>query len=233
MCSPGFVSWARGVTPLGGRFWVCAPSHTRPCFRPCSISCSGYGPHPAPSTPARRRDTELTPPSRPRSRIAVGMRSAPAVCRNSGGQNAPSAVLTSRGHAAARRPADPSQARVAHRHHSPYAAAGSRRDMNERRAADLAPVVAVPGQISLPVEAGVPTPRSSSQSESSKRSSDTPRLAVTRAEAARALGMSVNSFERHVQPELRIVRRGKLRLIPVREIERWLEINAESTAERL
>jgi hypothetical protein len=157
----------------------------------------------------------------------------PAVCRNSGGQNAPSAVLTSRGHAAARRPADPSQARVAHRHHSPYAAAGSRRDMNERRAADLAPVVAVPGQISLPVEAGVPTPRSSSQSESSKRSSDTPRLAVTRAEAARALGMSVNSFERHVQPELRIVRRGKLRLIPVREIERWLEINAESTVERL
>jgi len=45
--------------------------------------------------------------------------------------------------------------------------------------------------------------------------------------------MSVNSFERHVQPELRIVRRGKLRLIPVREIERWLETNAESTVERL
>jgi hypothetical protein len=43
------------------------------------------------------------------------------------------------------------------------------------------------------------------------------RLAVTRAEAARSLGVSINSFERHVQPELRIVRRGKLRLIPVRE----------------
>ena len=55
------------------------------------------------------------------------------------------------------------------------------------------------------------------------------RLAVTRAEAARALGVSLNSFERHVQPELRIVRRGKLRLIPVREIERWLEENAEWT----
>jgi hypothetical protein len=55
------------------------------------------------------------------------------------------------------------------------------------------------------------------------------RLAVTRAEAARALGVSINSFERHVQPELRIVRRGKLRLIPVREIERWLEENAEWT----
>ena len=53
------------------------------------------------------------------------------------------------------------------------------------------------------------------------------RLAITRAEAARALGVSINSFERHVQPELKIVRRGKLRLIPVREIERWLEENAE------
>lgn len=62
------------------------------------------------------------------------------------------------------------------------------------------------------------------------RQPDAPgRLAMTRAEAARALGVSINSFERHVQPELRIVRRGKLRLIPVREIERWLEENAEST----
>jgi hypothetical protein len=58
------------------------------------------------------------------------------------------------------------------------------------------------------------------------------RLAVTRAEAARALGVSINSFERHVQPELRIVRRGKLRLIPVREMERWLEENAEWTLGR-
>jgi hypothetical protein len=55
------------------------------------------------------------------------------------------------------------------------------------------------------------------------------RLAITRAEAARSLGVSINSFERHVQPELKIVRRGKLRLIPVREIERWLEENAEWT----
>jgi hypothetical protein len=55
------------------------------------------------------------------------------------------------------------------------------------------------------------------------------RLAMTRAEAARSLGVSINSFERHVQPELKIVRRGKLRLIPVREIERWLEENAEWT----
>jgi hypothetical protein len=104
---------------------------------------------------------------------------------------------------------------------------------HEQPVADLASIVAIPGQISLPADARAPTARSPSRSEGSTRASGTPRLAVTRAEAARALGMSVNSFERHVQPELRIVRRGKLRLIPVREIERWLEVNAESTVERL
>jgi hypothetical protein len=38
--------------------------------------------------------------------------------------------------------------------------------------------------------------------------------------------MSIDSFERYVQPELRLVRRGKLRLVPVAEIERWLAANA-------
>lgn len=68
--------------------------------------------------------------------------------------------------------------------------------------------------------------------EVGERQASAKRLAMTRPEAARALGVSINSFERHVQPELRIVRRGKLRLIPVREIERWLEENAEWTLER-
>ena len=54
-----------------------------------------------------------------------------------------------------------------------------------------------------------------------------PRLALTRAEAAAALGISLDSFERYVQPEIRMVRRGSMRLVPVRELERWLEENAE------
>ena len=33
------------------------------------------------------------------------------------------------------------------------------------------------------------------------------RLALTRAEAAEALGISVDSFDRYVQPEIRLVRR--------------------------
>lgn len=53
-----------------------------------------------------------------------------------------------------------------------------------------------------------------------------PRLGLTVEEAAKAVGMSESSFKRHVQPELRIVRRGSLRIIPVSEIERWLEGNA-------
>lgn len=54
-----------------------------------------------------------------------------------------------------------------------------------------------------------------------------PRLALTPAEAAAALGMGLTSFKKYVQPHVRIVRRGKLRVIPVGELERWAEENAE------
>ena len=52
------------------------------------------------------------------------------------------------------------------------------------------------------------------------------RLALTRSEAAAAIAMSVDSFERYVQPELKVVRVGRMRLIQVRELERWLEKHA-------
>lgn len=52
------------------------------------------------------------------------------------------------------------------------------------------------------------------------------KLALTKAEAADALGCSVDHLERHVMPDLRIVRSGRLRLIPIRELERWIERNA-------
>jgi hypothetical protein len=55
-----------------------------------------------------------------------------------------------------------------------------------------------------------------------------PRLALTRSEAAASIGMSLDSFERYVQPSIRLVRRGKLRLVPVSEIKKWLEANSES-----
>lgn len=52
-------------------------------------------------------------------------------------------------------------------------------------------------------------------------------LAVDRATAAAMLGMSVDSAERYVFPQLRIVRRGRMRIVPVSEIARWLDDNAE------
>jgi hypothetical protein len=41
--------------------------------------------------------------------------------------------------------------------------------------------------------------------------------------------MSIDSFERHVQPELRLIRRGRLRLVPVEELARWADSAAERT----
>ena len=58
-----------------------------------------------------------------------------------------------------------------------------------------------------------------------------PRLALTRAEAAESLGMSLDSFERHVQADVRMIRRGRMRLVPIRELERWLEANAARVLE--
>jgi hypothetical protein len=56
-----------------------------------------------------------------------------------------------------------------------------------------------------------------------------PRLALTREEAAAAIGMSLDSFERHVQPTIRLLRLGRMVLVPVSELGRWLDENAERT----
>ena len=56
-----------------------------------------------------------------------------------------------------------------------------------------------------------------------------PRLALSKTEAATALGVSVDFLEEHVMHELRIVRRGRRRLIPVIELTRWIELNAHRT----
>ena len=66
----------------------------------------------------------------------------------------------------------------------------------------------------------------------STASSNVPRVALSRQEAATSLGMSLDSFERHVLPELRLIRRGKLRLVPVAELERWANENAEAVFRR-
>jgi excisionase family DNA binding protein len=59
------------------------------------------------------------------------------------------------------------------------------------------------------------------------------RLALSKAEAAEALGISVDHLERHVLPELRVVRSGRLRLVPVAELEQWVAENAGRALEGL
>ena len=67
---------------------------------------------------------------------------------------------------------------------------------------------------------------------SSRRLKSVPRIALTRAEASQALGISMDSFERYVQPEVRVIRRGRMRLIPLRDLERWADENAALTLDR-
>lgn len=68
-------------------------------------------------------------------------------------------------------------------------------------------------QVAEPFEAGAYT--------------NTPRLSLSVAEACEALGVSWDFWAEHVAPEVRIVRRGRRKLVPVRELDAWLENNAE------
>jgi excisionase family DNA binding protein len=60
-----------------------------------------------------------------------------------------------------------------------------------------------------------------------------PRLALGAEEAAKALGVSRDFLDEHVAPELRAVRRGRKKLYPVRELERWLAENASRVSDDL
>jgi hypothetical protein len=59
-----------------------------------------------------------------------------------------------------------------------------------------------------------------------------PRLAFRVGEAARALGLSEDFFAEHVAPELKWVRRGRLKLVSRKELEDWLRRSAALTLGR-
>jgi hypothetical protein len=67
---------------------------------------------------------------------------------------------------------------------------------------------------------------------SAVRTSHVPRVLLSRREAADALGMSLRHFQRHVQPHVRCVYSGQLRLYPLKDLEHWAEEHAcrEGTA---
>jgi hypothetical protein len=54
-----------------------------------------------------------------------------------------------------------------------------------------------------------------------------PRVALTIPEASAACGVGDDFFREHVLPELRVIRKGSKRLIPVAELQRWADENAE------
>ncbi len=54
-----------------------------------------------------------------------------------------------------------------------------------------------------------------------------PRVALTPPEAAASLGVGATFFDNEIAPELRVIRRGRKRLIPVTELQRWTEDNAD------
>jgi len=58
-----------------------------------------------------------------------------------------------------------------------------------------------------------------------------PRLALSPDEAAASLGVSRDYLDEHIASELRWVRRGRRKLVSLRELERWLERSAARTLE--
>jgi hypothetical protein len=62
---------------------------------------------------------------------------------------------------------------------------------------------------------------------SAKRRQPPPRLALTATEAPDALGVSWDFFREHIVGELRWVRRGRVKLVAVTEVQRWLDENAD------
>jgi hypothetical protein len=55
-----------------------------------------------------------------------------------------------------------------------------------------------------------------------------PRIALTPSEAAASIGVGPDYFDEHVAPYLRLIRRGRKRLVPVAEIERWVAQSAST-----
>jgi hypothetical protein len=52
------------------------------------------------------------------------------------------------------------------------------------------------------------------------------RVTIGIQEAADSLGISRNEFTKEVLPRLRVVKVGKRKLIPVRELEKWADTHA-------
>ena len=69
-------------------------------------------------------------------------------------------------------------------------------------------------------QGGTPTVHKSRQ--------DSLRLALRKEEAARALGISGESFDRYVKPTVPVVRMGSMRVYPIDQLRAWLSKQADA-----
>jgi hypothetical protein len=56
-------------------------------------------------------------------------------------------------------------------------------------------------------------------------------IALRREQAAAVLGLSVDAFDEHVRAEVKAIRKGRLVLFPVEELQRWAQRNAATVLE--
>jgi hypothetical protein len=64
--------------------------------------------------------------------------------------------------------------------------------------------------------------------------SDVPRVVLrVPEEAAASLGVSADFFDSHVRAELKMIRRGRLVFVSVRELEAWAEREAARTLDEV
>jgi hypothetical protein len=75
-----------------------------------------------------------------------------------------------------------------------------------------------------------PSPRAASQTKPA--AAPVPRLALNVEQACAALGVSWDVWREHIEPDVRLVRVGSRKLVPVAELERWLADHASAALER-
>jgi hypothetical protein len=59
-----------------------------------------------------------------------------------------------------------------------------------------------------------------------------PRLALSIREACDALGVGWDFWHEQIEPEIRLVRLGRRKLVPVNELQIWLERHSARTLDR-
>lgn len=93
--------------------------------------------------------------------------------------------------------------------------------------------MATPAQLSSPAAAGRSEKYTNTNGDLRSAMLARAPLALRREAAAQAIGVSDETFDKHVRPSLPVVRLGSVRVYPVSALERWLLEHADSPAAEL